>query len=272
MPKAKVNGIELYYEVHGSGDPLILIEGLGYATWQWCHQVKELSASYQTIIFDNRGVGESDKPDVPYTIEMMADEAAELLRVLGIDKAHVLGTSMGGYIGQRLAQRHPGLVLSLVLACTSFGGPHAIPITQAALNSMLNVNGLSPEQVIRQGFEAAFSREFPQQNPELIDQLVTWRMSKPTPRYAWERQFAAAAGFNGETELAEIMVPTLIVTGSEDLVIPPQNSVLLAERIPGAQLTTIQDGGHLFFMEKSIEFNRVVLDFLHSQSGFVPGQ
>lgn len=262
MPKIKVNGIELYYEVHGSGEPLLLIEGLGYASWQWFRQVEKFAGSYQTIIFDNRGVGESDKPDEPYSIELMADDAAAMLRALGLTKVHVLGTSMGGYIGQKLTLRHPDLVRSLVLACTSFGGRHAIPLTQEALKSMLNVKDLLPEQIIRQGFGVAFSNGYPEDNPEVVDQLVAWRLAKPTPRYAWERQFAAAADFDAEEEISGIKVPTLIITGTEDMVVPAQNSKLLAERIPGAQLITVQGGGHLFFIEKAAKFNRHVLDFL----------
>lgn len=263
MAKVKANGIELYYEVHGSGEPLLLIEGLGYGTWQWFRQVKEFADTYQTIIFDNRGVGESEKPDEPYTIDLMADDAAALLRALGLNKVQVLGTSMGGYIAQKLTLRHPDLVRSLVLACTSFGGRHAIPLTQEALNSMLNVKDLSPEQIIRQGLGVAFSQGFPEKNPEVVDQLVNWRLAVPTPRYAWERQFAAVAEFAVEEELSGIKVPTLIITGTEDIVMPAQNSVLLAERIPGAQLITVPGGGHLFFIEKAAVFNRYVLDFLH---------
>ena len=261
MAKVKVNGIELYYEIHGSGEPVLLIEGLGYATWQWFRQIDELAASYQTVIFDNRGVGESDKPDVPYSIEGMADDAAALLKALGLTQVHVLGTSMGGFIAQKLALRHPELVKSLVLACTSFGGAHSIPITQEALNSMLNVAGLTPEESIRQGFQAAFSPGFMSAEADLIRELIRWRLAKPTPRAAWQRQFNAVAAFDSEEDVAQIRVPALILTGSEDIVIPPENAVLLAQRLPKAKLITVPGGGHLFFIEKAAEFNRHVLDF-----------
>lgn len=261
MPRAKANGIKLYYELHGSGEPVLLIEGLGYATWQWFRQVNELAGSYQTVIFDNRGVGDSDKPDEPYSIDLMAADAAALLRALGLTRTHVLGTSMGGFIAQKLALCHPELVRSLVLVCTSFGGPRSLPITQEALNSMQKIVGLTPEEAIRQGFQAAFSPKFMAQQPDLIDQLVSWRLAKPTPRFAWERQFQAGAAFDAENNLSQIQVPTLVLTGSDDIVIPPQNSVLLAQSIPGAQLITLSGGGHLFFMEKAAEFNHHVLDF-----------
>ncbi len=264
MAKAKVKDIELCYEVHGQGEPLLLIAGLGYASWSWFCQVERLAKNYRTIVFDNRGVGESDKPDVPYTIPMLADDAAGLLASLDIPAAHVLGVSMGGFVAQELALRHPGMVKSLVLGCTSFGGPNSIPITETALNSMLNVQGLTPEGVIRQGFRVALSESFHAGNPEVIDLMVGWRLEKPTPRYAWERQFVAATTFNTESRLSRINVPVLVITGADDLVIPARNSELLAAGIPGAGLVNMPGGGHLFFIEQAGEFNRQVLEFLGS--------
>ncbi|CAA7599413.1 Alpha/beta hydrolase fold-1 [Acididesulfobacillus acetoxydans] len=261
MPKCLINGIELYYEIHGSGEPVLLIEGLGYATWQWFRQVDALAKSYRIVIFDNRGVGESEKPDEPYSIDLMADDAAALLTQLGFAKAHVLGTSMGGFIAQKLALRHQEQVCSLVLACTSFGGPRSLPITAEALDSMQKIAGLTPAEVIRQGFRAAFSSGFMAREPGLVERLVDRRLNKPTPRFAWERQFAAGAGFAAESDLGQIRVPTLVLAGSEDIVIPPQNSALLAERIPGARLLIFPEAGHLFFIEQAEEFNRQVLGF-----------
>jgi len=263
MSQVLVNGVTLYYEIHGTGEPLVLIEGLGYASWSWFRQIEVLSNSYRVVSFDNRGVGKSDKPDIPYSIELMADDVALLLESLSIEKAHVLGVSMGGYIAQQLAIRYPQKVKSLVLGCTSFGGPQSIPITEQALQSMLSVEGLNPEAIIRQGFKAAISPQFISAYPEVVDQLVAWRLDNPTPRYAWERQFAAASAFNLETQLNKIKVPTLVMTGSEDIVIPPQNSDLLAERISGARLVIIPGSGHLFFIEKAEEFNATVLEFLN---------
>ncbi len=262
MSQVLVNGIKLYYEIHGTGEALILIEGLGYANWSWFRQIKVLSDSYGVVSFDNRGVGKSDKPDIPYSIELMADDVARLMESLGIEKAHILGVSMGGYIAQQLAIKYPKKVRSLVLGCTSFGGPQSIPLTEEALQSMLKVEGLNAEEVIRQGFKVAISPKFLANYPEVVDQLVAWRLDNPTPRYAWERQFAAARAFNVETQLKKIKVPVLVITGSEDIVVPPQNSILLAERISEAQLVIIPGGGHLFFIEKAEEFNSTVLDFL----------
>jgi len=264
MSKVLVNGVRLYYEIHGAGEPLLLIEGLGYASWSWFRQVEKLSDAYRVVSFDNRGVGQSDKPDIPYSIDVMADDVARLLESLGIEKAHILGVSMGGYIAQKLAINYPQKVKSLVLGCTAFGGPQSIPLTEEALQSMLKVEGLNAEEVIRQGFKAAISPKFIKAYPDVVDQLVTWRLENPTPRYAWDRQFAAARAFNVESQLNKIKASTLVITGSDDIVVPPQNSSLLADRISGAQLVIIPGGGHLFFIEKSEEFNRTVLEFLET--------
>ena len=117
MSIAKVDTVELYYEQHGSGAPLLLIMGLAADSMAWLFQVPEFSKHYRTIVFDNRGVGRSSKPAGPYTISQMADDTAGLLDVLGIARTHVVGVSMGGMIAQELALRHPRLVGGLVLAC-----------------------------------------------------------------------------------------------------------------------------------------------------------
>ena len=262
MSEVFANGIKIYYEIHGTGDPLLLIEGLGYASWSWFRQIERFADSYRVVSFDNRGVGNSDKPDIPYSIEFMADDVARLLESLSIEKAHILGVSMGGYIAQTLAIKYPHKVKSLVLGCTSFGGPQSVPLTEEALQSMLKVEGLNAEEVIRQGFKVAISPEFVRAYPEVIDQLVAWRLVNPTPRYAWERQFAAATAFDVGSQLNKIKAPTLVITGSEDIVVPPQNSLMLAERIFGAQLVIIPGGGHLFFIENAEEFNETVIEFL----------
>jgi pimeloyl-ACP methyl ester carboxylesterase len=118
MGKVKIDSIELYYEEHGSGDPLLLIMGLAADSVAWMFQIPAFAERYRTIVFDNRGVGRSDKPPGPYSIHQMANDTAGLLDALGIERAHVVGVSMGGMIAQELALNHPQRVRGLVLACT----------------------------------------------------------------------------------------------------------------------------------------------------------
>jgi len=265
-----VNGIGLYYEDTGRGEPVLLIEGLGYAAWMWYRQRDAFAARYRTVIFDNRCAGQSDHPDEPFTVADMAADAAGLLRVLETGPVHVLGVSMGGFIAQELALNHPRLVKSLVLCCTSFGGPNAVPVTPRALESMTEISGLTPEQVIRQGLSVAFSRPYFDSHPAEVDRIVAWRLALGTPRRAWQRQFEAVLSFGSEDRLGQIGVPTLVMAGDEDLVVPVQNAHALAGRIPGAELAIFPGGGHLFFIEQAPRFNSTVIDFLDRQGSRGP--
>lgn len=200
------NGINIYYETHGEGEPLLLIEGLGYSSWMWYKQIPELSKKHRVIVYDNRGVGHTDKPDSEYTIELMADDAASLLSALGVESAHVMGVSMGGYIAQELALRHPEKVRSLILAGTNNGEGNALSRNSSLLNGYLKLWGLLPgmleikgkasvpslthnyglsnEDRIHYGLSAAFSKEYFRDHPEEIDHIVKWRLEHPQPGYA----------------------------------------------------------------------------------------
>lgn len=268
MPFVEVNKdriyskIRIYCEMLGNGEPLLLIEGLGYATWMWYRQLEDLSGQYQAIVFDNRGVGKSDKPDTPYSIEMMAGDAAGLLVALGVRKAHVLGVSMGGLIAQALAIHHPDLVRSLVLACTTHGGPGSVPVPPETAAAMLNKKGLPEKDALREAMKYAFAPDFLDAHPEELEKIIAWRMSEPTPQYAKQRQMEAVLGVNLVHKLKDIEVPVLILTGDGDRVIPMANSELLHKAIKGSSLEVFPGGGHLFFIEQAPAFNRQVLAFL----------
>jgi len=133
MPTVKANGINLYYETHGKGEWLVLIQGYGGSSGQWYRDVPFLSREYRVITFDNRGTGRSDKPDIPYTMAMMAGDIAGLLQAIGVDIAHVCGASMGGMIAQEFALNYPDMVASLILRGTNCGGTHAIQPSDESL-------------------------------------------------------------------------------------------------------------------------------------------
>lgn len=267
MPRIKVNDLELYYEIHGVGEPLLLIAGLGFGTWSWFRQIPEFSREFTTIAFDNRGAGQSDKPDAEYTIKMMAEDAGALLKALKIERAHVLGHSMGGYIAQELALHHPELVASLVLVSTSFGGKNAIlmaPETAAQMRSELEAE--DTEGALRRGLSLRFSDQFIVEQPDIIDQFLALRRANLPPGSAWQRQFTACLGFETESRLASLRAPTLILTGGDDPIIPAENSNLLAEKILNSRLLILPGARHLAFVEHAKEFNRIVIEFLKALS------
>jgi pimeloyl-ACP methyl ester carboxylesterase len=263
MPIAHVNDIDLYYEVHGEGPNLVLIEGLGYHTWMWYRQIPEFSGKFRTLIYDNRGVGLSDKPPGPYSHEQNADDLAALLNHLEWERTHVLGVSMGGFIAQTFALSYPGSVDRLVLVATGFGGPNMVPIPMEAAQALLPRPDLPEEEQIRLAMPIAFGdRSWAEQHPEEFDRIVAWRLEQMQPPEARMAQIMAGVAFNVENRLGEIRAPTLVIAGSEDNVVPPGNADLLAQSIPNARLDIIPGAGHLAFIEQPERFNRDVIDFL----------
>src|SRR5712691_9994017 len=151
MTYAESAGAKIYWEEHGSGDPLLLIMGLGASLEAWDRIAPTLATRYRTILFDNRGVGRSDVPSGPYSLEMMADDAAAVLDAAGVEAAHVFGASMGGMIAQELALRHRARVRRLILGCTSCGGREGVraePEVIAALGARMTLPGMPREQAM----------------------------------------------------------------------------------------------------------------------------
>ncbi len=279
----KVNGIDLYYEIHGSGEPLLLIEGLGYSAWMWYKQIPVFSRRYQVILFDNRGAGNTDKPDSEYSIEIMADDASGLLRTLGTGPVHVLGISLGGFIAQELALRHPDLVKSLTLVSTNSGPRKRAMRNSQHVNGLFKLWGILPgtfemggkasvplgfeygitkEDRIRYGLSLAFTPDYYRQNPEEIDRIVSWRLENPQPGYAWTRQLMAGMNFDSSERAENIHAPTLVLNGSEDRIVTPESARELARIIPDSRYVEIEGSGHLLFIERSDEFNEAVISFL----------
>ena len=262
MPFHRVNGIQIYYEEHGSGYPVLLIQGLGYPSGMWFMQIPTLSRRFRTIVMDNRGVGKSDKPDEEYTIARMASDAAGVLRLLGIPKAHVVGVSMGGYIAQELALNHPDLVDRLVLMATSCGSPRYLELTKDLWDEVAKLAGLPPEQILRQGMCFAVTARFWRDFPEAIERSVGIRMENLQPLYAFNRQSAAAMNFDSRDRAHLIRQPTLILAGSQDRVMPPVLTEELAKKIHHAHFKVFPNAAHLLFLEEADAVNRAILDFL----------
>jgi pimeloyl-ACP methyl ester carboxylesterase len=265
MSTAKVGDINIYYEIRGKGEPLVLIYGYVGHSGLWFRQIPILSKKYRVIAFDNRGVGRSDKPDISYTMAMMAGDIAGLLDIIGIDAAHIFGISMGGMIAQHFALNYPQKVISLVLGCTTCGGVHGIqpqPESLAALFDYEHMKKIPPEEVVRQLMPFCYSQEFIEKNPDIVDKRVAKQLEYPTPLHGMTRQAEAILGHDTYELLPEIKLPTLVIAGDNDRLIPVENSRILASRIPKAELVIIKGAGHEFFIEDAEEANKIVLDFL----------
>jgi pimeloyl-ACP methyl ester carboxylesterase len=266
MAKVNVNGCEIYYEVHGQGDPLVLIMGLRRNVEWWFRQIPALSEHFQVIAFDNRGAGRSDKPVMEYSIPLFADDTAGLMDALDISKAQILGISMGGYIAQELALNYPEKVKSLVLGCTGCGGERAVIMSPERMEKFTANKGLTPEEILRKDMVIYFSDDYVDQHPEKIEEFVEISMRHYQPADAFLRQFDACLRHDTGDRLNQLSTPTLIMTGDDDPLVPPQNSHILKDLIPGADLSVFAGGRHCFFIETADQFNKNAIDFLKANS------
>ncbi len=261
--KINVNGVSIFYQMMGTGEDLILISGLGMETWAWEKHVPFFAKNFRTIVFDNRGVGQSDKPTGPYSISLFADDLLALMDSLKITKAHILGISMGGFIALEFAINHPERINKLVLLSTSGGGADHVPMSQEVLAAIFAPTGENPREIIRSKLALAFSPQF-MQTPE-IEHLIDLRLKTPQPRAAFMAQAGAGATFDRATEVSRITNPTLIMAATGDLIVPAENSRILAQKIKNSQLKLYQGFGHQFLIEIAEQFVADVTAFLAPQ-------
>jgi len=239
MPTVRVGDINMYYEIHGKGEPLLLIIGYGGNSGEWFRQIPSLSQNYRVVAFDNRGAGRSAKPDVPYTMQMLAQDIAGLLEALTIDATHIYGVSMGGMIAQEFTLRHPEKVKSLILGCTLCGGSNAIAPDAEATNFLFDVERakrLTAEEITRELLQFMYTQGFIDNNPDIIEQFIANRVEYFPPLYGFLRQAEAIILHDTYERLPQIKAPTLVIAGTADRLIPVENSRILASRIPNAEL------------------------------------
>ena len=266
MPIITTNGIDLYYEIHGHGEPLVLIAGLGYDGWMWHKMIPGLAEQFQVISIDNRGSGLSDKPAGPYTAQMLAADVIGLLDEFGAAKAHIVGHSMGGFIAQALAIDYPERVDRLVLSATNFGGPHHIPITPPAMAELTDVSG-DPIERLRRGIAISTAPGFAESNAEFVESWVQYRIAHPIDPAGYQAQLAIGLGLLSETasfehKLGRVTAPTLLLFGEHDVVVPPGNAELLAAKLPHARVEILPNAGHVFPFETPEAANRAITRFL----------
>jgi pimeloyl-ACP methyl ester carboxylesterase len=262
MPKIRVGDIEVYYVEAGAGEPLVLVMGFGGDHLAWGFQLRTFAERYRVIAFDNRGAGQTDAPDAPYTIPMMAEDTRGLMDALGVDRAHVLGVSMGGMIAQELALRHPDRVRSLHLGCTlarpdRYGHACGAAWREARTH-------LTPEAALRLVALWLFAPATYNERPEFVEQLLRNALANPYPQSltGFLRQQDAIGLHDTLDRLDTIRCPTLVSVAEDDVLVPPRFSRELAARIPGAELRVIEGAGHVYFWERPETFNALCLDFL----------
>jgi 3-oxoadipate enol-lactonase len=257
VPVTMTENTSIDYDVHGEGPPMLLIGGLGFGRWAWFRQVPAFSRHFRTITFDARG-----ERDLKGGVADLAADAVALLEHLRVKKAHVLGTSLGGFVAQELALLRPDLVDRLILVCTSYGREGPETMSPWALADMIGLPSLNAERAVRRGLEAATSDAYRAERPEEFEQIVRWRLADSPSLSAYYKQVRAGARFDVSRDVGHITSPTLVIHGAEDRYVPVANAVALAEEIPGARLRVLDDAGHLVFIERYADVNREAVTFL----------
>jgi 3-oxoadipate enol-lactonase len=249
--------VNIRWEERGEGAPLLLIQGLGYGRWSWEPVVPGLAERYRVLWFDNRGIGDSDTPEGPYSAALMAGDALQVLDEAGVERAHVLGASLGGMIAQEVAARAAERVDKLVLCCTTPGGAETVPMPEVTVRLFAEAPALAPEVALRRFVVNALGADPPD---ELVEELVRRRVANPPDPAGWQAQAAAGLGFQGVDGTIE--APTLLLTGTDDNVVDPRNADVLAARLRGSRVERFEGAGHLFFWEQPDAFVRIVTEFL----------
>jgi pimeloyl-ACP methyl ester carboxylesterase len=218
------------------------------------------------VVFDPRGVGESTFTPGPYTMAQLAADAVAVLGAAGVDSAAVWGASMGCMVAQHVALLHPARVSRLLLACTSCGGPHAVPPSREAANAVLGKGARTPGEAYRIACTVLYAEDWRAAHPEFIEAEIAERERHPVRGGVFSAQQAAVRGHDTWDQLASIAAPTLVLHGTADLVVPWPNARILTERIPDAALDAFAGRGHLFFHETPHASANVILNFVSPEA------
>ncbi len=261
MPKINVNDISMYYEIYGKGEPLVLVSGFSADHLQWGLTLEHLTPYYQVILCDNRGIGRTDVPEGPYSIEQMAQDIADLCAKLNISNAHFVGNSMGGYLVQMLAYRHASLVKSLVISNSGLGTHTCFHTYLDAQLALLKANAPKAE-LIKASCAWVFSPYFLSQ-PYQLEGLIQFGLNNPYPFTikGYEGQYAALNTFNSQEWISEIKVPTLVIGADQDLVLPSYLAEAIHTQIPHSTYYCFKNCSHLPHIEYPVEFAATIRKF-----------
>jgi len=263
MPFVENQGARIYWDQQGRGEPVLLIMGLGYTSHMWYRIRPRLAAHYLTLACDNRGVGRSDVPPGPYSIPLMASDAAAVLDAAQVESAHVFGVSMGGMIAQEFALQYPKRVRSLILGCTAAGGPTAVRAETEATRMLKERSTMSPEQAAEAAIPFIYDSATPR---ERIDEDTAIRRPWTPRSEAYTAQLQGILAWESYSRLSAIQSPTLVLHGESDRLVPPGNGRLIAERIPGAKLVMIPHASHIFLTDQTEAAMDPIHTFLAAQT------
>jgi len=263
MPKVNVNIMNIYYEIYGTGPPLLMILGLGAnITWWGKYFIKGLADYFKVIVFDNRGTGQSSNPKSQYTVRALADDAYSLLKALNIENTFVFGHSMGGGIAQELVINYSGIT-KLILCNSNCGGSKSILASPDVLQIVdKTTSGRAPIEIAKESLRIFYSPEFIKIHPKLIDYAVqNIAKSQMLPRnYEWQRN--AIKSFKTCDRLKNIKIPTFIMHGAKDVLVPPQNAKILADLIPNAHIKMFAESAHAPYVEEPDAVIEAIVEFL----------
>ncbi|HKE55542.1 MAG TPA: alpha/beta fold hydrolase [Pyrinomonadaceae bacterium] len=268
MPFINNQDAKIYWDEQGTGEPLLLIMGLGYPSVMWFRTRPLLAQNYRTIALDNRGVGRSDTPPGPYPISLMAADAAAVLDAAGVESAHVYGVSMGGMIAQEFTLQYPNRVRSLILGCTAPGGPHAVR-AEADVIAFLMQRQAGKEEALEAAVPFIYDPNTPR---HLIDEDIAMRRNWLPKQEAYIAQLQGILAWEAYSRLDQIRVPTLVIHGETDRLIPCANSKLIAERIPGARLQLLPNAGHIYTTDQMELAQHALQEFLAKETSFSASQ
>lgn len=265
MPFAKSAGLDIAYSVEGNADEtLLLVMGLGARAADWGREFPaRLAEKYRVVRFDNRGTGGSERRKETWTLDDMAHDAVAVLDAVDAPVAHVVGISMGGMIAQLVALEHAERVKKLVLLSTNFGGRDIVRPSAELIQLLYSPpRTTTPEEIVRVAMEMISAPGFAAAHPDLIDELVGYAREQPTHKAVFATQLQAILSSDRKDRVKDIRAPTLVVHGDKDPLIPHENGVRLAERIPGSRLVTLEGVGHVPCFEAPEELAKIVLGFL----------
>ncbi|MCP4695387.1 MAG: alpha/beta hydrolase [Gammaproteobacteria bacterium] len=262
MPKARVNGIQLYYEIHGAGEPLVFISGVGYGAAYWTSLLPNLTDKFQVIVFDNRGLGQSSMPDIPYSVEMMAADTMGLIDALELERPHLLGHSLGASIAFEIGRRRPQRLGKIIFVAGLYPGPEVAKPSEQALQVLRNREGDAAD-LVKRGLRIATAPGFKQKRPRRYAALMRMGLERTQPASIFLRQVNSHVAYLETDKLTDGFQPPLcLIYGREDEVTPPANGERIQAKLPRSELHLVPDAGHHFPCERPKKLLKIIKRFL----------